>query len=272
MDIKPGETQVERPSRLVADTICMRFGGVRALDDVGLEVGAGSIVGLMGPNGAGKSTLFAVLSGLLAPTSGRVLMNGLDATRLSAQSRARHGLARTFQHPELFTSLTVLEHLKLAYRMAANRSRLWKDLLTGGGFRRSDKAEVERMDELLETFRLRPIANRSVRGLPLGQMRIVELARSIATAPTVLLLDEPSSGLDVAESAQVSAIIRNLVDRQDVSVLLVEHDIDFVLGLSDQVHVLDFGRIIASGTPAQIRTDAKVKAAYLGEELEEARP
>jgi branched-chain amino acid transport system ATP-binding protein len=124
------------------------------------------------------------------------------------------------------------------------------------------------MDELVETFSLRQIANRTVRGLPLGQMRIVELARSIATSPRVLLLDEPSSGLDVTERAQVSAIIRDLVDRQDVSVLLVEHDIDFVLGLSDQVYVLDFGTIIASGPPGQIRTEAKVKAAYLGEELE----
>jgi branched-chain amino acid transport system ATP-binding protein len=268
METTPGKAQPTRRPRLAADAVCVRFGGIQALDDVRLDVGAGEIVGLMGPNGAGKSTLFAVFSGLLAPTSGRVLMNDRDTTTLSAQARARRGLARTFQHPELFTGLTVGEHLRLAYRMDARRSRLWTDLLTGRGFRRGDQVEDERMDELVETFGLQRIVGRTVRGLPLGQTRIVELARSIATSPKVLLLDEPSSGLDVTERVAVSVIIRDLVKRQDVSVLLVEHDIDFVLGLSDRVYVLDFGRIIASGTPARIRTDSTVKAAYLGEDVE----
>ena len=248
----------------------MRFGGLVALDGVDLDVPAQVIVGLVGPNGAGKSTLFGVLSGLLKPTAGTVHMDGEDVTGSSPQARARRGLARTFQHPELFSSLTVREHLVLGYRMRHAKARIWTDLVTGRGFRLPPKAETERVDELVEALHLGDIQNLPAAGLPLGLSRLVEVARALAVDPQVLLLDEPSSGLDVRETEELSATLQQVVSDHGVSLLLVEHDVPLVLRMCDQVHVLDFGIQIAAGTPAQIRNDPAVRAAYLGEEIDRA--
>ncbi|MGW6117918.1 ABC transporter ATP-binding protein [Nocardia sp. NPDC055165] len=246
----------------------VRFGGLVALDDVDLEVPAGSIIGLVGPNGAGKSTLFAVLSGLLQPTAGTVLMGGRDVTRTSPQQRARRGLARTFQHPELFLSLTVREHVVLAYRMRHTPHRIWTDLVTGRGLRRAAAVENSRVDELIDSLHLGPIAHLPAAGLPLGSARLVEVARALAVEPEVVLLDEPSSGLDVEETAELAAALRRVVTDHGASLLLVEHDVELVLGMCDVVHVLDFGVEIAAGTPAEIRVHPAVRAAYLGEDID----
>ncbi|PAK24551.1 ABC transporter ATP-binding protein [Streptomyces sp. alain-838] len=256
------------PPRLEARGVTVRFGGLVALKDVDIEVPARSVVGLVGPNGAGKSTLFAILSGLLRPTVGGVLMGGQDVTRTSPQKRAGRGLARTFQHPELFSSLTVREHVVLAYRMRHARHRIWGDLFTGRGFRRQSAEESARVDELIETLGLGAIRHNPVAGLPLGSTRLLEVARALAVDPEVLLLDEPSSGLDVRETDELVATLRRVVSDHGVSLLLVEHDVELVLGMSDFVHVLDFGVEIAKGTPASVRSDPAVQAAYLGEGTE----
>jgi branched-chain amino acid transport system ATP-binding protein len=268
--IRTPEPSVTTTPRLEARGVTVRFGGLVALKDVALAVPGESIVGLVGPNGAGKSTLFGVLSGLLRPTAGAVFMDGEDVTRSTPQKRAGRGLARTFQHPELFSSLTVREHLVLAYRMKHAKSRIWTDLVTGRGFGRPPKAETTRVDELIDALQLGALQHRSVAGLPLGSARLLEIARALAVDPRVLLLDEPSSGLDVRETEEVAAVLQSVVRDHGVSLLLVEHDVELVLGMCDAVHVLDFGVKIAGGTPAQVRSDPAVRAAYLGEEIDKA--
>ncbi|WP_063039289.1 ABC transporter ATP-binding protein [Nocardia pseudovaccinii] len=259
------------PPRIEAKGVTVRFGGLIALNDVDLQVPPASIVGLVGPNGAGKSTLFAVLSGLLKPSSGAVLMDGHDVTKASAQSRARRGLARTFQHPELFPGLTVREHVVLGYRLRHARSRMWTDLVTAGGFRRAPADEDRRVDEILAALQLSGHADLPVAGLPLGTSRLVEIARALAVDPNVLLLDEPSSGLDARETDELAGTFSRVVADHGVSLLLVEHDVDLVLGLSDVVHVLDFGVKISEGTPGEVRADPAVRAAYLGAGPDEER-
>ncbi|HUC37718.1 MAG TPA: ATP-binding cassette domain-containing protein [Acidimicrobiales bacterium] len=250
--------------RLACRDVTVRFGGVRAVDGVDLDVPAGAIVGLVGPNGAGKSTLFGVVSGLLRPTSGQVLLDGEDVTRSRPQRRAERGLARTFQHPELFGGLTVREHLVLAHRAKHARRRVWSDLFTLGSLHRTDPRERSHVDELLELLDLSDIAQRPAVGLPLGMARLLELARALATSPTVLLLDEPSSGLDTSDTARLETTLRKVAAERGISVLLVEHDVELVMRLCSTVNVLDFGQLIASGTPAAVRADEAVRAAYLG--------
>jgi ABC-type branched-subunit amino acid transport system ATPase component len=253
---------------LVAAGVTVRFGGLVALSDVSIDVPQGTIVGLVGPNGAGKSTLFAVLSGLLRPAGGRVELRGADVTNASPQRRARDGLARTFQQPELFMGLTVREHLVLAHRVRFARQRLWRDMVDPRSLLRPDVEEDERVDGLLELLDLTPVARAPVGALPLGTSRLVEVARALATRPDVILLDEPLSGLDMAESEKLASTFRRVVDESErrVSLLMVEHDVATVLSLSSRIYVLDFGELIASGTPAQIRDNAAVRTAYLGDE------
>jgi branched-chain amino acid transport system ATP-binding protein len=249
---------------LEARGITVRFGGVLALSEVSLVVPPQSILGLVGPNGAGKTTLFGVLSGILDPTAGSVFLHGSDVTHESPQHRAHAGLARTFQRTELFADLTVRQHLVLADRARHARPRLWADLL---GRSTGDRAAEEaRVDQLLCLLGLMPVADRPARALPLGTGRLVEVGRALATDPSVILLDEPSSGLDVHETEQLAATLRRARAEQGVALVFVEHDLDLVLGLSDVVNVLDFGITIAAGTPSEVRADPRVRAAYIGEE------
>ncbi len=255
------------PSALLAATdVSVRFGGIAALSNVDVAVPPASIIGLVGPNGAGKSTLFAVLSGLLRPNTGTVYLKGKDVSRSSPQARARRGLARTFQQPELYMGLTVREHLVLAYRVRHARSRLWKDMFLAGSLRRPDRAERDRVDNLLELLLLTPFANQLADTLPLGTSRLVEVGRALAVGPSVILLDEPLAGLDVREAERLSAALRRTVSEEKVSLLLVEHDVGMVLSLSSHIYVLDFGIVIAAGAPDHVRTNPAVQAAYLGDE------
>jgi|1186.fasta_scaffold78256_2 ABC-type branched-subunit amino acid transport system ATPase component len=249
-----------------ANNVTVRFGGLVALSDVSLRVPPATIIGLVGPNGAGKTTMFNVLSGLLRPQEGEVFLAGQKVTRSAPSKRSRLGLARTFQQLELFMGLTVREHIVLGYRVRNERRRLWSDLITAGALHRTGATERDRVDHLLDLLDLRSVADTAASVLPLGTARRVEVARALATGPSVVLLDEPSSGLDGHETAQLGGALRTVVEQEQISLLLVEHDVAMVLGLSSEVAVLDFGVRIAHGTPDQIRNDAAVRAAYLGDD------
>ncbi|MGH8986201.1 MAG: ABC transporter ATP-binding protein [Acidimicrobiia bacterium] len=251
---------------LSAVAVSVRFGGIAALADVSLDVAAGACTGLVGPNGAGKSTMFAVLSGLLRPDAGRVILRGADVSRASPQSRARRGLARTFQQPELFAWLTVREHLLLADRVRHARGRLWRDTFLGGGLRGEAEDESDRVDGLVELLSLTRVQDDGVDTLPLGTSRLVEIGRALATSPTVVLLDEPFSGLTGHEAEQLSRALNSVVSERAVAFVVVEHDVPLVLELCPRVFVLDFGRLIAAGTPSEIRASHEVRDAYLGDE------
>ncbi len=230
----------------------MRFGGVHALRGADLEVAAGSVTGLIGPNGAGKTTLFNVVCGLQPTVGGTVLLDGRDLTGVRPHRRARLGVARTFQRLEIFGSLSVADNVLAA---AEIRRRWSRD--------RSDARGTAA--RLLELTGLGPVAGVQADTLPTGQARILELARALATRPRVLLLDEPSSGLDEAETDELGALLQRLAG-VGLGVLLVEHDMELVMRVCHRISVLDFGAILACGTPEEIRADPSVQAAYLGTE------
>jgi branched-chain amino acid transport system ATP-binding protein len=262
------ELIVEEHLIVEARDVTVRFGGLVALDHVSLSVAPARIVGLIGPNGAGKSTYFGVLSGLIRPREGTVRIDGVDVTKASPQARARRGLARTFQRLELFNELTVREHLVVAYR-AQQRPTVFdlaralpRDLLGFGN--RPTPGESETVDRILELLGLTPVASMSAGAIGLGTGRLVEVARALAAQPRVLLLDEPSSGLDARETDELAVVLARLRDNEGISLVLVEHNVGMVLGLADDVTVLDFGKEIARGPADAIRSDAAVQAAYLG--------
>ncbi len=230
--------------------ITVRFGGNVALDMVSLTTEPGCVTGLIGPNGAGKTTLFNVITGLLPPNSGRVVLDGRDVTKVSPTKRARLGLARTFQRLELFSLLSVRDNI----RVAADIRR---------GYSRDKENPAEAVERIIDRIGLRAIADERVDALPTGQCRRVELGRSLATKPAVLLLDEPASGQDETETAQFADLLRELA-AEGMVVVLVEHDVHLVMKVCQTVHVLDFGQIIAVGTPGEIQRNDAVLAAYLG--------
>ncbi len=235
---------------LTVEGVAVRFGGLLAVDDASLTVEPGSVTGLIGPNGAGKTTLFNVITGLQPPTRGRIALDGVDITKKRPYRRARLGIARTFQRLEAFGSLTARENVLVALEMR----RRWAKS-------RYDK-EAE-ADRLLEQVGITGVAETRVGSLPTGSARLVELARALATDPTVLLLDEPSSGLDEQETDALGALLRRLCDT-GLAVLLVEHDMPLVMEACAYINVLDFGRVIARGTPDEIQADPSVRRAYLG--------
>jgi branched-chain amino acid transport system ATP-binding protein len=251
---------------LEARDVGVRFGGITALQGVDVAVMPGAVTGLVGPNGAGKTTLFAVLSGLLRTGTGTVRLNGRDVTSETPQARARLGLARTFQQPELFLGLSVREHLVLAYRSRHTRSRIWTDAFTAGALRRADRKETQRVDFLLDILLLGEVAEHPVGSLPLGTSRLVEVGRALATSPTTLLLDEPLAGLDSYEVDKLADALRRTVAEEGIGMLLVEHDVAMVLSICRHIYVLDFGVLIAQGPPSVIRANPQVRVAYLGDE------
>jgi branched-chain amino acid transport system ATP-binding protein len=231
-------------SALEVRGVSVTFGGIAALQGVNLEVRPGEVTGLIGPNGAGKTTLFNVISGLQRPDSGEVLLDGRDVTKLGTNRRARLGLARTFQRLELFGSLSARDNVQV------------------GLDARRDKGDLTAQG-LLHRVGVSADADRQVSTLPTGEARLVELARALAIDPKLILLDEPCSGLDDNETHLLGGLLRELAD-EGRGVLLVEHDMSIVLTICDRIFVLDFGELIASGTPAEIRRDPRVQAAYLG--------
>ena len=262
----------ERPDILSGTQISVNFRGLKALQGVDIHVPEGAIVGLVGPNGAGKSTLLGVLSGDIRAQQGVVRLGGKDVSGLAPEARVRRGLARTFQLPQLFDELTVQEHLTLPRRLAQAPSREWSDPLTGR-FLHRDVPEEQEVDALLASLGLEQVADTSAGALPLGLTRLVEIARAAATHPTVILLDEPFSGLNPSESRRLSRTLASLNQAEGIAMVLVEHDVEVVFDLSERVFVLDFGELIAAGTPAEIRRHPAVRAAYLGDfDLDSTEP
>ncbi|MEV0995394.1 ABC transporter ATP-binding protein [Nonomuraea sp. NPDC050202] len=245
---------------LAVDGVSVAFGGVRALDGVTFEVGRGLVCGVIGPNGAGKTTLFDVVSGLRRPNEGRVRLDGRDVTGVPAVRRARAGLRRTFQRTQVFGRLTVAENVLAALDWHGGGGGLAADLVGWPARRRLERERQERVAEVLELCGLAELRDAYAAALPVGRRRLVELARALADRPRVLLLDEPTSGLDAGQSARLGEVVRAL----DTTVLLVEHDMGFVMDTCDRIVVLDLGKVIATGTPAEIRENPVVRAAYLG--------
>ncbi len=241
---------------LSTNEVVVRFGVLQAVSQASIEVHAGRVTGLIGPNGAGKTTCFNVITGLQEPTSGKVLLEGVDITGKSPSKRARLGIARTFQKLEVFGSLSARENIMVA----AEQRRSWDK----SGF---DPRAVT--DEILEKVGIADVSEFMVGTLPTGTARLVELARALATNPRLLLLDEASSGLTEEETEEMAALLRRLVAEDGLGILLVEHDMSFVMGICEYIYVLDFGRVIASGTPAEVQANPTVQAAYLGTDATE---
>lgn len=247
---------------LEAAAVTKRFSGITALDAVSLTVDPGEVVGLIGPNGAGKTTLFNCLYGVTAPDSGRVTFAGKNISSLPVHRRARLGIGRTFQRIELFAESTVREHLLIAERTRRGDGRLWKDLMGRG---RPTADEIERCDVVLDLLGLADLAEEPIEHLSLGKGRLVEVGRALMTQPKLLLLDEPSSGLDRQETTSLARTLRAAQADQGFAILLVEHDVEFVAEFTQRTYVLDFGCMIASGATAEVLQSKVVREAYLGD-------
>jgi branched-chain amino acid transport system ATP-binding protein len=243
--------------------ISKRFGGVVAVDDVSLDVPAGSVYGLIGPNGAGKTTLFDIVSGVTPPSAGTVFFDGEDVTSASAAARARLGMRRTFQRTQVFSWLSVEDNVVASMEWRGGGGGAVADILGLPGRRKLERARRERAAEVLEWCGLGKVSDTLAGMLPLGQQRVLELARALADRPRLLLLDEPTSGLDSDEQAMFGELVGEL-RAQGASVLLVEHDAGWVMSTCNHVVVLNLGAVLAAGSPTEIQANQAVRDAYLG--------
>jgi branched-chain amino acid transport system ATP-binding protein len=248
-------------SLLEARGITKRFAGITALDDVDLTVEPAEMLGLIGPNGAGKTTLFGCIYGILRPNAGTVVFEGHDITRLPVYRRSRLGFGRTFQRMELFGGMTVLDHLLVAERARVRRSGLGRDLTFRGW---PSDLERDRAAHTLDLLGLGGDAERPIEALSLGRARLVEFGRALMTEPKVLFLDEPFSGLDHDETAEVAQSLVEIQRERGTAVVLVEHDIATVKALASRLYVLDYGKVIATGPTEEVMNDPRVTEAYLG--------
>lgn len=258
---------------LKVQNLGMNFGGLRALDDLDLDVGKNEIVALIGPNGAGKTTFFNCITGIYPPTDGDVLIfapgkerpekiNGIKPNKVTEK-----GLARTFQNIRLFPNMTVLENVMIG-RHCRMRAGVLGAMLRGGSTTKEEKEAVKDSYAILEKIGLTQFVNEFAKNLPYGAQRRLEIARAMATEPFLLLLDEPAAGMNPNETRELDELIKQIRDKEGISILLIEHDMKLVMSLSDRIFVVDYGKKIAQGAPEEIRNNPVVIKAYLGEEAD----
>ncbi len=243
----------------------MRFGGLLAVDGVEFDVRKNEIFAIIGPNGAGKTTVFNCVGGFYRPTGGAITLDGDDITVLPSHMVARRGLVRTFQNIRLFRQLTVVENLLVAQHMRVHSGFL-QGLFSTGAFRRAERTALERAKAWLDRLGLTAVANREAGTLSYGHQRRLEIARCMITEPRLLMLDEPAAGLNPQEKVELQQLVDNLRHEFGISVLLIEHDMSLVMGVSDRILVMEHGKPIMTGKPDEVRNDPRVIKAYLGEE------
>jgi len=246
-----------------AENLSLHFGGLKAVDSVSFAVEKGEILSIIGPNGAGKSSIFNLISRIYPPTSGKIFFEDQDITEQPAYDIAGLGIARTFQNIELFENATMLSNL-LVGRHRHSTSQLWQELLFMPSVRAGEKMHRRRVEQVIEFLDLEVYRDKLISGLPYGVRKVIELARALCSEPKLILLDEPSSGLNVEETGDMSFWIRDLKTDLGITVLMVEHDMSLVNRVSDRVIALNYGRVIAMGSPSEVQRHPDVVAAYLG--------
>jgi branched-chain amino acid transport system ATP-binding protein len=261
--LRAREQQVEHHPVLRLENVSLSFGGVTAISNVDLAVEPGEIRAIIGPNGAGKSSLINVITGLYRPDSGRIRINGRQYSQVPAQNAAHLGIARTFQNLALFRGLTVLENIVSGLAFA-RRSGFIGQALGFPRARREEREARERAEDIIHFLHLDGVADRLAGSLPYGLQKRVELGRAVVANPNLLLLDEPMAGMTATEKQEMAGFVRAIRARYQTTIILIEHDIGVVMGLSDKIAVLDYGRKIADGTPSEIRENQLVIDAYLG--------
>ena len=245
------------------------FGGLRALSDLDLHVDANEIVALIGPNGAGKTTFFNCVTGIYTPTEGKMYLYDADGEKHLLNGKKPHkitamGMARTFQNIRLFSDMTVLENVMVG-RHCRTRAGIWGALSRNGRTRREEQESIDISYALLESLHLQDLWNERARNLAYGAQRRLEIARALATEPRMLLLDEPAAGMNPQETHELEILVRGIRDARNLSILLIEHDMNMVMSLSDRIYVMEYGSCIASGKPGEVRANPRVIKAYLGE-------
>lgn len=250
-------------SLLETQNIGITFGGLRAVDNFSIKIEAGQLVGLIGPNGAGKTTIFNMLTGVYPPTEGKILIDGKLANGKKPYQIVRMGLGRTFQNIRLFNDLTVIENIKIAFHKDMTYNMFTGVFRLPKFWREEDRITAKAL-ELLELFDMKQDADSQADNLPYGKQRKLEICRALATNPKLLLLDEPAAGMNPSETKELMDTIHFIRDNFNITILLIEHDMNLVMGICEKLFVIDYGMMIAQGTPDQIRTNPKVIEAYLG--------